>query len=190
MQAWNFFFFYIFPICILSDFVISKLAFLIHYFSVSVSELGWIVLQPSSPFRQNHSACSLNSTHFLRVWIYFQIEKNKHSRDTIQEIQELGGWALYPWTGEERQGLGVSGCQQMPDLQRTQWRNSWNREHTTWGKTLCTVREELLKSLFQKLIYYLCKTIMSCHSLSLWLSAEVPENQLTQSDFFRLISKS
>lgn len=106
-----FFFFYIFPICIFSDFVISKLAFLIHYFSVSVSELGWIVLQPSSPFRQNHSACSLNSTHFLRVWIYFQIEKNKHSRDTIQEIQELGGWALYPWTGEERQGLGVSGCQ-------------------------------------------------------------------------------
>lgn len=109
-------FFFIFPICIFSDFVISKLAFLIHYFSVSVSELGWIVLQPSSPFRQNHSACSLNSTHFLRVWIYFQIEKNKHSRDTIQEIQELGGWALYPWTGEERQGLGVSGCQEMPDL--------------------------------------------------------------------------
>lgn len=149
------FFSYILPFCIFSHFVISKLAFFNSLF-LWLRELGWIILQPCSPFHQNHCACFLNSTHF-------------HCENSIVETLYKKYRNLKD--GLTTHGLGKKGrdywCM---DVSRCQISSGHNGEmfgtlNITRGKPLCTIRGELLKSLFQKLMCCLCKTVMSYHSL-------------------------
>lgn len=81
MEVWNFFLH--FPLLYIQSLCYFKVSIFNSLFLWPwLRELGWIVLQPCSPFYQNHSACSLSSTPFLCVRIYFQIEKKYSIQET------------------------------------------------------------------------------------------------------------